>query len=58
MKKKSIIMSVFFTVCSILYTLAVKTVDVAAIGPNNSKVGFSHLNDSYRSLINSNMDIY
>ena len=57
-KKGNIIISIFLTIVSVIYTLLVKYVDVKAIGPNNSKVGFSSLNDAFRNLVNSNMGIY
>lgn len=58
MKKKNITISVILTLLSIIYTLLVKYVDVSAIGPNNSNVGFSHLNGFFHNLIGSNMTIY
>lgn len=58
MKRKNIILSIFLTVVSILYTFLVKTIDVKAIGPNNSKIGFAKLNDWFRNVIGSNMTLY
>lgn len=58
MKKKNIIISVILTIVSIVYTILVKTVDVKPIGPNNSNIGFSRLNDAFRSLIGSSTLIY
>ena len=43
-KKKFLILSVSFLVLSILFTILVKFVDVQAIGPNNSKIGFATIN--------------
>ena len=58
MKKKNIIISVVLTIVSIVYTLLVKYVDVSTIGPNNSEVGFSHINGFFSRTIGSNMFIY
>ena len=58
MKKKNIIISIILTIISITYTFLVKKIDVKAIGPNNSKVGFAKLNGAVSNLIGSNMTIY
>lgn len=58
MKKKNIILSIFLTIVSIVYTYLVKTYDVKSIGPNNSEVGFSKINNLFRNLIGSHMNIY
>jgi len=58
MKKKNIINSVILTVVSIVYTLLVKYVDVKDIGPNNSSVGFSHINGFFKNLISNHNAIY
>ena len=58
MKKRNIIVSIVLTIVSVVYTLLVKKVDVRAIGPNNSKVGFGALNEWFSKLIGSNMVIY
>ena len=58
MKKKNIIISIILTVVSVIYTFLVKNVDVKSIGPDNSKVGFATLNDSFRNFIGSNLTIY
>ncbi len=57
-KKRNIIISCLLTILSIVYIFLVKTVDVKGIGPNNSKVGFSSLNSSFRDLIGYNKIIY
>ena len=56
--KKNIIVAVIFTVLSIIYTICVKVIDVKEIGPNNSKVGFSSMNNAFRNLIGNNNFIY
>lgn len=58
MKKKNIILSIFLTIVSIVYTYLVKTYDVKSIGPNNSSIGFSKINNLFRNLIGSHMNIY
>ena len=57
-RKGGIIISLFLTILFIVYTLLVKFVDVTSIGPNNSEVGFSSLNDAFRNLVGNNMTIY
>lgn len=56
--KRNIIMSVIMTIFSGVYVYLVKTVDVKAIGPNNSSVGFSKINKAFADLVGSNMTIY
>lgn len=58
MKKKNIIISIFLTIISIVYTYLVKIYDVKSIGPNNSEVGFCRINILFRNLIGSHMTIY
>lgn len=38
----------------VVFTVLVVTVDVSPIGPQNSSVGFSHVNGFFRDLINQN----
>lgn len=61
MKSKAKV-NLFISMCAysvfVLWTLLVKFVDVQAIGPNNSKVGFSALNGAVRELIGANMFLY
>ena len=57
-KKRNIILSIFLTIVSIVYTYLVKTYDVKSIGPNNSEVGFSKINTWFSNLIGSHMTIY
>lgn len=58
MKKKNILISVILTIVSIVYTLLVKNVDIKAIGPNNTSVGFGSINGFFKDLIGSHMAIY
>ena len=57
-KKRNIILCIVLTFFSMLYTILVKVVDVQAIGPKNSKVGFATLNNSFKNIIGNNMTIY
>lgn len=56
--RKNIIISSLLIVIAILYTLMVKTVDLGAIGPNDSIVGFSTLNAYVVNLIGKNQMWY
>jgi undecaprenyl-diphosphatase len=58
MRTKNIVISIALTVLSVCYTLLVKFIDVDAIGPNESEVGFSKLNGWFSNLVGSNMTIY
>ena len=58
MKKRNIIISIGLVLIAIIYTILVKVVDVSMIGPENSSVGFSHINRLFHNLIGSNMIIY
>ena len=42
----------------VLWSLAVCFLDVSAIGPQESEVGFSHLNGAFHDLTNVHMDLY
>ena len=56
--KKYLIASVCFLFAFALWTLLVKTVDVRAIGPNGSCVGFAALNSAVHELFGVNMTLY
>ncbi len=58
MKKKNIILSISLIIISILYTLSVKYIDVDTIGPNNSKVGLSTINNYFHELIGYHETLY
>ncbi len=49
--KKNWLYSKMMIGIAILYTLLVKFVDVGAIGPEGSKVGFQHLNQLFQNVI-------
>ena len=57
-KRKFLYISIALLILSILYTILVKTVDVEAIGPQNSSVGFSKFNNSLHNAIGVNMAFY
>ncbi|MBR2834071.1 MAG: phosphatase PAP2 family protein [Bacilli bacterium] len=48
--RKNFIISGLLVMLSLIYTVLVKMVDVAAIGPNKSEVGFSSLNSFVHNL--------
>ena len=56
--KKYLISSIILLVIAIIYTLLVKFVDVSAIGPEASKVGFHTLNGYIRDLLPYNETFY
>ena len=58
MKRKNIILSVILSIVAVVYTYLVKTVDVKAIGPDGSKVGFAKLNKVFANIVGSNMTLY
>ncbi len=58
MKKKNIIEAIAFTLGFIIYTVLVKFVDVKAIGPQGSKVGFATMNKWFMNLIKENKMFY
>lgn len=56
--KKDIIISVILILIFVVYTLLVKRVDVKAIGPKSSRVGFATLNGLISNKIGVNMLFY
>ena len=58
MKKKNIILTSFLIILFGVYTYLVKTVNVKAIGPNKSKVGFAVVNKWVKNVIGKNMTVY
>lgn len=56
-RKGHIISAVLFLLF-VIYTLAVKMVDVAAIGPKQSEIGFSTLNMAFFEAVGTNMTWY
>ena len=56
--KKNIIITVVLFLIFVFYTAAVKKVDVAAVGPNDSSVGFSTINEEVSSTLGYNENWY
>lgn len=57
-KKKNIIICGILVLISIIYTALVKYVDVQAIGPNGSSVGFAWINKAVSNIIGTHMGLY
>ena len=55
---KKIFVSVSFLFAFAVWSVLVCFVDVAEIGPNGSRVGFSHINEWFHSLTGVNMRLY
>lgn len=55
---KHLFLFVFFIIAFILWTILICLVDVSSIGPNNSNVGFSTLNNFIREIIGTNFILY
>ena len=58
MKKKYLYISIFSLAAFVLWTLLLRLVDVKAIGPEGSSVGFSALNGFIHEKIGTNMYLY
>ena len=58
MKKKCLCISVFMLVSFIIWTLLISFVDVKAIGPEGSSVGFATLNGAFHTLTGTHMWLY
>lgn len=56
--KRELFISLSIFVVFIIYTVLVKFVDVQAIGPNDSKVGFSSLNQMIHQWFPGNFTLY
>ena len=56
--KKNIIITVVLFLIFVLYTVAVKNVNVGAVGPNGSSVGFSTINEKVSSTVGYNETWY
>ena len=55
---RNILVSIFLTIISFLYVYLVKTVDIMAIGPKGSKVGFGTVNKYFKDMFTYNKTIY
>ena len=58
MRNKNLFMAMGFLAAFLFWTLAVSLIDVAAIGPEGSSVGFSTLNGYLRDTVGVNMALY
>ena len=56
--KKYFILGAAIFFLFVLFTALVKTVDVKAVGPLGSEIGFSGINTYFRDLIGTNMTVY
>lgn len=56
--KKSFYIAISVFVAFVLWTVAVCFVDVRSIGPNNSSVGFSTVNELFHNLTGVNFTLY
>ena len=57
-RTKLIIFSLILLVIAIVYTVLVKTVDVKAIGPKDTSVGFASLNEPVKNALQYNETFY
>ena len=57
-KKKNLLFGLCLLVAFVLWTLLVRFVDVQAIGPQDSVVGFATLNGFVHNLTGANMTLY
>jgi undecaprenyl-diphosphatase len=57
-KRKYLTISIIMFLISIVYTILVKTIDVRPIGPNNSYVGFSYINEIFKNILTYNKAFY
>lgn len=58
MKKRNLLFSVLFLFLAILFTILVQVVDVQAIGPNESLVGFATINQVVFDTLKTNDTLY
>jgi len=56
--KKYLISSIILVTIAIVFTMLVKCIDVGAIGPEGSKVGFQAINDFVRNMFPFNETMY
>ena len=56
--KKYLYAAVFFFAAFVFWTFAVSSVDLAAIGPLDSQVGFSSLNGFFHDLTGVHLSLY
>ena len=56
--KKIFLSAVCLLIAFILWTVAISFIDVKAIGPRNSEVGFATINKVVHNFTGTNMDLY
>ncbi len=56
--KKSLIASIILLAAFILWTIAIELIDVRAIGPQGSSVGFAGINGFFHNLTGVNFSLY
>ena len=56
--KKKIMFSLILLFLFIFFTVLIKIIDVQAIGPNNSEVGFASLNKAFHDMFSYNESFY
>lgn len=57
-EKKSLVATLIMLFISLIFTVVVKFVDVEAIGPMNTEVGFASLNGKFRDIVGTNEICY
>ena len=57
-KRAKLFGAISFIIVFVIFTLAVKFIDVQKIGPNGSEVGFATVNDFIHNVIGVNMTLY
>lgn len=55
---RNIIITIILGIITASYVYFVRIYDVAIIGPNDTKVGFSKINGWFRDLVGTNMKVY
>ena len=58
MKNKQMMTACLLTGAALLFTLLIKVVDVQAVGPNGSAVGFAAINDAVRKGLGTSLGWY
>ena len=53
-KKKFLIITISLLIISIIFILLLKTIDVSAIGPSNTEIGFSTINRVFHDFTGTN----
>ena len=56
--KRGFCIAILFLILFFIWTILIYTIDVKAIGPQNSSVGFATLNGLFHKLTGFNMTLY